>query len=242
MSGNFRTRITQGLLAVAALWAVSCGGPTDETVISDLDKRETELRSQVDELKNALRDLDDQMQQLKDDLNRTKSFIPKPGTAGADLPGQVNALTVEVENLKKSLGQGGAAPKAAEASKAKAAAAPEAAGPGAAVPAETAGGAGKKAASGAKKAKAAAGASAPAAGEVKAATEPKATPAPAPAPAPRVSGGAAGGQYYTVKSGDTLEGIAKAKGVSAQQLRAENHLSADQSPEVGMRIWIPGGK
>ena len=244
MCRHIRTRMALGVVAVAALWLVACGGPSDESVIQSLEDGQKELRTQLDDVKNAVRDLDDQLQQVKDDLTKTKSFIPKPGTP-SDLPGQINALTVKVDSLEKALGQGGAAPKAAETAKTKAAAAApaaESAGPGAAVPAEPPGGAAKKAPAGAaKKAKAATAAPA-AAGEAKAAPASGAAAPTAAAPGPRASGVAPGGEYYTVKSGDTLESIAKAKGVSAQQLRADNNLSGEKQPEAGTRIWISGGK
>lgn len=69
---------------------------------------------------------------------------------------------------------------------------------------------------------------------------------PAPAPAATTSNGtataatdaASGDAIYTVKSGDTLTGIAQSHHVTVRALRAENDLKTD-SIKVGQKLKIP---
>lgn len=63
-----------------------------------------------------------------------------------------------------------------------------------------------------------------------------AAPAPAPAPATQQSGDT----VYTVKSGDTLSGIAAKYGTTYQKLAAYNGISNPNIINVGQKIKIPG--
>jgi putative chitinase len=60
--------------------------------------------------------------------------------------------------------------------------------------------------------------------------------APAPAPAPSKPG-----QSYTVKSGDTLSGIAQRFGTSVGALASANGISNPNHISVGQKLTIPGG-
>jgi len=64
------------------------------------------------------------------------------------------------------------------------------------------------------------------------------TTAATPAGNSATPAGGGGGNLYTVKSGDSLNKIAKNTGVSVKALRAENNLKTDQI-KVGQKLKIP---
>lgn len=61
----------------------------------------------------------------------------------------------------------------------------------------------------------------------------------AAAGAPKATAGAAGG--YSVKSGDTLGGIAYRNGTTVKAIKEANHLASDRL-QIGQKLVIPGGK
>ncbi|MHB9034411.1 MAG: LysM peptidoglycan-binding domain-containing protein [Anaerolineae bacterium] len=74
---------------------------------------------------------------------------------------------------------------------------------------------------------------APTAAPTQAAGQPTATPAPTEA--------APGGQWYTVRVGDTLYGIAIRFGVGYSALIRANNISNPNLIRAGQRLWIPTG-
>jgi len=47
------------------------------------------------------------------------------------------------------------------------------------------------------------------------------------------------GEYYFVKNGDSLESIAHQFGLTAQELADINEFPTNDSPPVGLRLYIP---
>jgi LysM repeat protein len=64
-------------------------------------------------------------------------------------------------------------------------------------------------------------------------SEPTATPQPTETPA--------GGFYYTVRSGDTLSGIAARFGTTVTAIMQANNITNPNLIRVGQQLWIPGG-
>ena len=62
--------------------------------------------------------------------------------------------------------------------------------------------------------------------------------APAATARPASTGSGAGGETYTVKSGDTLTKIAKAHGTTVKAIEAENNLTTTKI-KVGQKLKIP---
>lgn len=67
-------------------------------------------------------------------------------------------------------------------------------------------------------------------------------PKPAAKAKASTSSSTAGGQTYTVQSGDTLFGIAMRFGTTVDALQAENGLSGRSSIMAGRKLRIPGGR
>ena len=63
--------------------------------------------------------------------------------------------------------------------------------------------------------------------------ESKAKPSPPPKPAVSTEK-----RYHTVKKGETLYGISKKYGISEEELRKLNDLSADQSIRIGQKLLV----
>ncbi|MCE5259495.1 MAG: LysM peptidoglycan-binding domain-containing protein [Chloroflexi bacterium] len=73
-----------------------------------------------------------------------------------------------------------------------------------------------------------------------------ATPAPTavsgqPSATPTPEGTSSGGQWYSVRSGDTLYGIALRFGVGYNALISANSISNPNLIRVGQKLWIPSG-
>ncbi|NAZ83873.1 LysM peptidoglycan-binding domain-containing protein, partial [Kineococcus sp. R8] len=64
---------------------------------------------------------------------------------------------------------------------------------------------------------------------------------PGAAAAPAETPAAPAGETYTVRAGDTLSGIAAARGTTVAQLRAANDLGADGFLREGQRLVLAGG-
>src|SRR5690606_31169302 len=58
---------------------------------------------------------------------------------------------------------------------------------------------------------------------------------------PERSSSGSGGGSYTVKSGDTLYGIARQHGVSLEALQAANGMTGRSSIRPGQKLKLPGG-
>jgi len=65
------------------------------------------------------------------------------------------------------------------------------------------------------------------------AAESKAKPSPSPKPAVSTEK-----RYHTVQKGETLYGISKKYGISSEELRKLNNLSADQSIRIGQKLLV----
>ncbi|MGO1319575.1 MAG: LysM peptidoglycan-binding domain-containing protein [Galactobacter sp.] len=72
-------------------------------------------------------------------------------------------------------------------------------------------------------------------------TAKKSAPAVKSKPAPKTSGTSAASKRHTVRSGDTLSGIAHANGVSLKALLSSSGLKASSIIYPGQRISLPGG-
>ena len=60
-------------------------------------------------------------------------------------------------------------------------------------------------------------------------------PKPSPSPKPAVS---TEKQYHTVQKGESLYGISKKYGISVEELRKQNNLSADQPLRTGQKLLV----
>jgi LysM repeat protein len=63
--------------------------------------------------------------------------------------------------------------------------------------------------------------------------ESKAKPSPSPKPAVSTEK-----QYHTVQKGESLFGISKKYGISVEELRKQNNLSADQPLRTGQKLLV----
>lgn len=208
---SFPVLALTGFLSLSLLTACNEPLSEDNPVILKLKNEDQDIRGETELNKDRIITLEDDVQNLDTMTKALQKERSGPAPADPAVTNQLSALQKEVVELRKLRTEIDQLRTELEALKKKQAAAPPKAAQTTA-PSTT-----EKAADATPSKSAEAGATA-------AKSEP---------PKPKV-------EPYVVKVGDTINSIARARGISASAIREASKIPAGREPAPGQRIWLPG--